>query len=75
MRRMHARQSAFMGRAISITASSWAWDRGTAGDMGMGGSAIALWVPAGEGIRADMVDAGMPADVAAQPIADAQAAL
>jgi hypothetical protein len=58
-----------MGRVISITASSWAWARGTAGGMGMGGATIALEVRAEGGMRADMVDAGMPADVAAQPIA------
>jgi hypothetical protein len=64
-----------MGRVISITASSLAWGRGIAGDMGMGGAAIALRVRAGDGMSADMVDAGMPADVAAQPIADVQADL
>jgi hypothetical protein len=37
--------------------------------MGMGGATIALEVRAEGGMRADMVDAGMPADVAAQPIA------
>ena len=54
-----------MGRAISITAYSWAWGHGPAGAIITVGAAIASATVVAEGITAEAVS---------QPIADTQVA-
>src|SRR5580658_7081717 len=71
MHRMAARRAAFMGRDISITASSWAWARGQTGDTATAGVSIASAAAAEAGTteaatraRAETPGAGMqPIDV------------
>jgi hypothetical protein len=46
---MAVRPVAFMGRAISITASSWAWDPGRTGATATAGANIASTAVAEEG--------------------------
>src|SRR5580658_5532376 len=52
---MRARQSAFMGRAISITVSSWAWARGPVGVTATAGATIASTAAAADGTTAAAV--------------------
>ena len=72
-RRMAARRLAIMGRAISITASSWAWARGRAGVTATAGVVIASVAVAAEDTSARVdttADVDTPA-VGMQPILDA----
>jgi hypothetical protein len=68
---MRARRSAFMGRAISTTASSWAWARGPVGVIATAGATIASTAAAADGTTAAVV---LRLIVLMRPIADAKAA-
>jgi hypothetical protein len=67
MHRMAVRPVAFMGRAISITASSWVWAPGRIGGMAMAGVVIASAVVAAEGTSPAVETV---ADVLMLPIVD-----
>ena len=68
---MSARRSAFMGRAISSTASSWAWARGPVGVTATAGATIASTAAAADGTTAAVV---LRLIVLMRPMAVAQAA-
>src|ERR1700691_5807054 len=68
---MSVRRSAFMGRAISTTVSSWAWARGPVGVTATAGATIASTAAAADGTTAAVI---LRLIVLMRPIADAQAA-
>src|ERR1039458_9607539 len=61
MRPMPARLTVIMGRATSITASSWAWAHGPTGAMATAGATIASSATVEDAISAVTVEAGADA--------------